>query len=501
MKKWAKFLCCFALLGAFLVGGLAGCGTVSNIKNKSNELIYNGNAATLVEANEGDFLYFANAFATAPTNGSEYSAAKKYSYLARVNSKLDSKNAYFSPKNVENFSSEVAGYDDSFMFVLGQNIYYATPNRQKVVTETDGKKDEAYHFEYTCIYKSSLNGDHKKKLLTTTSEISKIEVLKSEDKYYLVVLAGEKLVAINLSNDKVQTLATGVKSVALPKTYQKDVAGSTEEWNGQIYFTTSPENTSGSGASTVVVNKIAVNATNEDEAEELYFQGSVTFVARERDVVFFLDTLPNGQPKIYMIDLKDQNEKSAFLANSPRRKIAYEGTSVSATTISDLHAVTNTKYYNGNKQINVLGYVFKADSAWRFLSTDGKDGTITFSEDLSSAKALFVEGGRIYFSTTTGLYRADLTKLFLGSSTEVQAEKFVTMTDISGSGLFAYYDDNLYFYAKLQEIPEDLKDEDEEEDEENAETDDNFYLYRANVNRTDDFELLGQTTIESRRTK
>lgn len=497
MKKWAKFLCCFALLGAFLVGGLAGCGTVSDIKNKNAELIYNGNAATLVETDGGKFLYFSNAFATAPTSEKEYSSAKKYSYLARVNgSKLDAKNAYFSPKNVENVSEEVAGYADSFMFVLGQNIYYATPNRQMVTIEKDGKKETAYHFEFTCFYKSSLNGDHKQKLYTSSGDISKLEVLKFENTYYIVMLAGENLVTINLSNGKAQTLATGVTSVALPKTFRKDVVGSTLDWNGQIYFTTAREDEGNSGASTNVVKKISVSSTKTEDAEVVYEQGTVTFVARERDVVFFTDKVENKQAAVYMVDLTGAVEATAFLPTSQFRKTIFEGESISETSISDLNLVTMTT----NSQNNVMGYVFKAGSTWKYLTKNGTIGTIDFSTDVSSAKNVFVSGRRIYFSTTSDLMRADLTKIFLGSSTTAEVETFATLTDISDSASVSFDGDYLYFYAKLQEIPEDLKDEDEKEDEK-EETDDNYYLYRARVDGKDEFELLGKATIESRRTK
>ena len=366
MKKWAKFLCCFALLGAFLVGGLAGCGPTVNIQNNSSELIYNGNAAAVVASGNDNFVFFGNAYAsTAPTNKSEYSSAKEYSYLARVNGKnLEAKNAYFSPKQVDNISDEVTAYEDSFMFVLGQNVYYATPNLQMV--SQDG--EAAYHYEYTCFYKSDLNGGGKHKLFTTTGEVSNIEVLKSGETYYIVMLAGENLVTINLSNDSATTIASGVTSVALPKTYRQDVVGSTLDWNGIIYFTTERENTSGSGATTNLVKKIVVTAKNEDEAQEVYTQGTVTFIARERDVLFFTDTVANSQKAVYMVDMSGAASNSAFLPSSNKRKAIYEGSSVTESSVSDLHLVTMTTY-SGEQSTNIVrGYVYKTGSAFRFLT-------------------------------------------------------------------------------------------------------------------------------------
>lgn len=488
MKKWAKFLCCFVLLGAFLVGGLAGCATVSNIKNNNKELIYNGNAATLVEAGNDKFVYFANAFSSAaPTSEDEYSSAKKNSYLARVNgSNLQAKNEYFSPKNVENVSEEVVGYDNAFMFVLGQNIYYATPNRQMVTIETNEGTDTAYHFEFTCFYKSSLNGDNKKKLYTTAGEVSQIEVLKSGETYYIVMLAGDDLVAINLSNDKAQTLATGVTSVALPKTFRKDVGGSTLDWDGQIYFSTTKNNGGGSGATINLVKKIAVSSTNQEDAEEIYNQGSIEFIAREENVVFFVGKSGNDQ-KIYMLDLG----KSGF---SGVWTTVFESESVSSASVESINAV-KMKVSGGYV---LQGYVFKAGSDFKYVTKAGKIGTLSLG-DVSGANILFASGMTVFLASDTGIYRADLSSAFLAGETNIQCQTIVDEMDGIQSGTaFAFDGVYVYFYSTLQEVPEELKDEDEEETEE---TDSNLYLHRAVATRTNEFELLGKTAIQSRRTK
>ncbi len=481
MKKWTKILCGAFLVGALMIGGLAGCATVGNVRNTSSELVYNGNSAVRVE----DYLYFGNALSTASGFSSEkdYSSATNLSYLARVGvNSLNSRNNYYSPKQVENVSKEVAGYEADFMFVLGQTLYYATPNRQ-MGGDSSGA---SHHFNYTCFYKSRLNGDSKKKLYTSQAEISKIEVLKFENKYYVVMLAGTNLVAINLSNDKVSTLAENVTSVALPKTYQENVKGSSLDWNGYIFYTTSREDTS-ANSSTNIVNRISVKG---GEAESVYGQGNVTFIGREKDVLFFTEALGNLQTVVYVADLTNDNSQSGF--SNKRREF------VAVSSISDIHAITTTiTQTDGTSLTSTLGYIYTQDSNIKYIKNNGAKGQITFEnagEALSSYKVLQVEERTLYLSTTTGIYRANIASAFNGNGGDVTVNVSVLaeMTDVSDSNRCAYDGDYLYFYAKLQTVPEELLTDEEKENsiEENA--DGNYYMYRVKVSGNEKFELLAK---------
>ena len=55
MKKFLTVLCCVLTFGL----ALAGCATVSDISNSSSEVIYNGNAAVMVDG----YLYYGNSYA------------------------------------------------------------------------------------------------------------------------------------------------------------------------------------------------------------------------------------------------------------------------------------------------------------------------------------------------------------------------------------------------------------------------------------------------------
>ena len=179
MKKVNKILC--GILGASFL--LAGCATVGNIQNDQTEVIYNGNSAVMVSDN----LYFGNSIADIGS-GFSYKDAKTYAYLSRLNTKLDfgAKDQDYSPKTVEMVEGEVVGHENSFMFALGDYVYYAVPN-QKEFKNDEGKPEK--HYDYTTIMRCKLNGDKNKELYTAEGTVSQIEVLKYGENYYIVFLA------------------------------------------------------------------------------------------------------------------------------------------------------------------------------------------------------------------------------------------------------------------------------------------------------------------------
>lgn len=477
MKKITKLLCCLAFICVALVGTLAGCATVGNISNPNKEIVYNGGAATIV----GDYVYYGNAFAKAADfkEGGDYKAALETAYVSRLNNKTyDAKGKDYSPKGVEYFASEVAGHEKSFMFTLGQYIYYATPNTQKGINENG---ETSNYYNYTKIYRSKLNGNKKKCIYTTVGEVTKIEALKFESTYYIVMLAGDKLISINLGNNKGAVLAEGVKSVALPKTYQKDLLGSTLDFNGYIYFTTDRESEIGSGRTGQVVSRIKLSGT---EAEVMYDQGTtLSFISRDKDVLFFTEKVGSDETETYMLDLSSNTSKNAFVNDKK-----YLGTT---SNLTDFNLVSNDEFE--------YGYTYLNGSTLNYLLKSGKTGAITFQNQdapLGGYKVLFTSGRTVYVSTTTGIYRADLSQVFAGSTEIVNCETVVSMTSIYDGALYAFDGQYLYYFAKLEEVETENDDKAEEEQEEADET---YYMYRARVGYTNSYNLIGATKSAKRR--
>ncbi len=484
MKKITKMLCCVLGLG-FLLGG---CATVGSIQNSNNELIYNGNSAVMVDG----YLYYGNAFSdiSAFSSDKDYKNAAKLGYLARLNTNIDleAKSEDYSPKNVEKVAGEVAGFSNDFMFVLGNYIYYATPNRQKAL-DSDGNAGNYYN--YTTIYRSKLNGDGKAKLYTTNGEVSQIEVLKYDGNYYIVMLAGTDLIKIKVGNNvSASVVAEDVTSVAIPKTYQQDKAGSTLDWNGYIFYTTTRTDEDNTDISGSDVKRVLVSG---GDAEVVFHeQGTtVTFVGREKDVLFYTKT--GHETEVFMADLTNDNSKNAFMNNG---KLFF-----ASSSISDINLVST-----GNVD---YGYIF-TNSSGKLMFVDvrnNKSGAVTLQSegtDVSDYNVLFISGRTVYLSTTTAIYKAELSSLFNGgNSTVIACETVVTMTAIYDGNLYAFDGTYVYYYAKLEEV----ETEEDSDTAEEAETDDNYYLYRTKASKSSEadagkaYELLGKTQIESRQSK
>lgn len=468
MKKWTKILCCALGLGFAVAGaGLAGCGAGDG--SLSTDFVYNGPSAVLV----GDDLYFGNGInndfssASSATEG-DYNSSAAVAYLARLNVNIDNltaKNKDFSPKNIANISGEVTAYTKSFTFALGNDVYYTAPNT---------KKDNAgnHYYANTTLFKTNRGNGDRTEIYTTTGEVNKIEALKFNNKYFLVMLEGSNLVKINLTDGGNSTIASNVTSVAIPKTFEKNRAGSTENWNGDIYYTTNKSNTDFPGNE---VRKVSISGGESEFVHQN--SGTISFVGREENELFY--TLNSAT---YNVDVS----KKSF---------------ASATEFVHTAITNETKVVS--KEGNFVGYLYNASNGLYFKSnTQGvRNGEITFkngSENLTGYKTLVVDGKAIVLLTADGIYKADLSEVFSTGAREVSCTTIVNMTDIyDDNALYAYDGTYVYYYAKLEAV------EKENEDDPEPEVDEYYYLCRSALGKTgvDNYQLLGQASVESRRTK
>ncbi len=473
MKKTTKLLC--GLLGVGFL--LTGCATVSTIKNKESELVFNGNSAVLIN---DSYLYFGNSFAdyTAFENDKDYKNSAKLSYLARLEAgaKLSSKDKDHSPKKVETVAKEVVAQEKSFMFAYGNYIYYLTPNRKKFENE-DGKLVQ--QFGYSTLYRSKLNGDKKKSLYTTEAEVSQIEVLKYGKKYYIVMLAGSDLIRFEIGNKvKKTTLAKDVVTVALPETYEKNKVGSTLDWNGYIYYTKTRSDDDNPSVSGTSIMKLSIASGKESEVGG--GQGKTfSLVGREKDIVFY--TCDGQSYKT------DTNEGKRI--NADKADLFY------GSDISNVEQVYSDE---------TLGYIYTANSILTYQTNAGLTSTLTLNYEgsaLSDYNVLLVSGRTMYLSTTNSIYSADVSSVFAGNGSAVECKALVTLADdsIYNGNRYAFDGTYLYYYAKLQSI------ETDEEKSEEKTTDENYYMYRTKIGTSADektpYELVSLTKNSDRHSK
>ncbi|MBE7076181.1 MAG: hypothetical protein E7375_03875 [Clostridiales bacterium] len=481
MKKFTKIMCAVLCFGFLLTG----CATVKNIKNDYEELIYNGNSAVMVDGN----LYYGNSFATVESE-SDYKEGRKVSYLARLNlnNSIDSEGIDYSPEDVETVSKEVVGHNHTFMFVLGKYVYYTTPNKQEFAND---EGEPTHYYNYSTLYRSKLNGDSKKKILTTDGEVKNIEVLKYDGKYYVVILAGQTLTKVCVGNSskpqaKVEEIATDVTSVAIPETFQKDKASSSLDWNGYVYYTTNKSDPDNADVSGTIINRVLVSKNDSEELEG--YTGSISFVGRQEDVVFFTQSASGGT-FTYAADLTDDNSQYAIRNN---KKLFYEGT---AGEISEIKTQMSEGCENS-------GYVFTVDSILMYAKEKESAYTtrnISFmtSEAVTDYNVLTVDGRTVYLSTTSGVFRADISSVVAGITSTVNCKIVTEMAEIYDGTICSFDGENIYFFAKLQSLSSETTDTEDSE-----ETDDTYYLYRANVNKeysyeSKNYELLSM--VDSRK--
>lgn len=488
MKKFLMVLCCVLSFGFVL----AGCSTVSMIKNENNEVIYNGSASVSV----GDYLYYGNAFneVSSLTSKSELNALKSSSYLARLDtSNISAKGQNFTPNEVKKVTSEVVGQENQFIFVLGDYLYFLKPDTHVYVTDGTGSNQ----FGYSVLTSVKLNGDKVREICTYEGAISQIEVLKNGDNYYVIAFAGDKLFSTKLNNGKGSTkvLGEGVTSVAVPETYSMALAGYSSDWNGKIYYTATDDE----GVSSV--KEVAVDAKSAEDAVNVGDKnGTVTFLHRQNDLIFY--TYSNGTTTKTYYNRVD-NLTGEFYTNDIILIDAKN--KFSNSEISNI-------YVFGEPKAETIVYTMNSKIYYKNFVNGGGSGRVNITDGSAdvSATIMTIDGRMAYLISSTAIYGVDFAKLtYLDGDQDLTANILAEMTSISTT-LYSYDGEYVYFYAGLEALTDEEKEliadekeeagiesDDEEEEEDITSLDDGVYLYRVSISGND-LQLLGVTEYEER---
>lgn len=455
MKKNILKILSFVFVFAFI---LTGCATVSDIKNESEDLIYNGGHVALV----GDHLYFANAYTPVGDSDTDfaYGQSAKVSYLNRLDMTKDfgTSKPIESPKGAEKVNSKVVGYENQYMFVLGDYVYFTSANTHK----TD-KLENTY--KLVTFFRSKLNGDGLSEIFTTNqfdSAKGTITTMKgSDDKYYLIVFDGNELSAIRLGNNlgKRQVLAKDVLSIAVPD--------EGDEYSvKEIYYTANHKDEDGTASSEVDIFSVDY-ATNKSTKRGTAGAGSkVNFIDRVGDTIFYTNSAVVGGN--YECYIEDVSKTSNF--NGGNRFY-------SSTTLKNV-----TSIMAGDPLTE--GYIFVSgnDSAIMYKNTVSNVETSLLLPKTNYTDILFVEGDYVYYSTTTGIYRI--------SARDKSIDTIVEMNSII-SGKCSYVNEYIYFYGQL-----DIEEEEavEGEDKVEYEDDTNHYMYRIKCDGNGGYQMLSTYT-------
>lgn len=460
MKKFGKIISLFLLAGLFSVA-LVGCSTSSGIPNsKSDQIIFNGGIISVVDDN----LFYANGYVDGEiTTMDEYNAAAEYSYLARLDSN-ESTSAYSSPENVNKLNSDVLGYENAYSFVLGDYVYYASPNKHRT-------SSNEHVFTYVSIFKTRLNGADTAELMTTSSfdsATAEFRAVQTQGQSYLLVFDGTALSFINLSNDEVSEISSAATSVALPR--------EGESFDGKVYFTEDKDNSYGQSGNEVFEYNLL---TGEKNAIMKTINNTITFTGRVGDELFFTRLNETTQvSRTYHLDTQ-RLASAAFLSAAESFYSA---------------EIDNVFRIESNTASGYNGYVFTSSlsgEAQLLYRRDSDSSTVRLAASDEFSSILFVNKDFVFFSTESGIsYKSVMTP---SETTTLVSDMTIISTKIGYERFESGNLKNIYFYAqRVYEETDEVADETTDSEEE---TDTNYYLYKLSFTAQTTPQLLGKTVV------
>lgn len=429
MKKSIKYVLALVLCLCFV---LVGCTPKLNMP--TGEVSSNGGSVVMM----GDYVYYANTFAdySSLSGNANEDGTTKQNALYRV--KTD-KFGYTTRddddfiENIEKVTSKISGFNNSNMFIVGNYLYFTSPNAHK-----DKKGGDL--FNLTTLFRIKLDGTGRQEILSTETTQGKF-FLVTEETPYLLVFDNSKIIKLTIGDKlgKIETLVSDVLDVVFPTNY-----GNLDTF----YYTTdiSEDDKTAGITSGNYLNKYNLS-TKESNLIDRNYRETVTLVALENNKLYYkkLDTTSN------VAYYYSNTMGSTF--ESGEQKLTYVGATTSNNTTTD--TVSNFSIINNEN------YVFEYNKKI-MLNT----GTTPLVDE--EAKIELIYGDYVYYSTSKGLYRI--------SYKDKKIQTVALMENIKqGEGAVDIAGEYVYFYAKTA----------------NNSTD-TYYCHRANNKVIED----GRTKVE-----
>lgn len=227
MKKLFSALV-FVMAIAFL---LVGCST--GLVLPPNNAIIKGNGGFVVQ--KGEYIYFANAYTTVSSLSADVKndgSSKEFSlYRVKVSDALNAVITYDEEgfaTGVEKIADKIAGFDNAGMFIVGDYLFYGSPNVHKTSRNED-------RFDLVTIFSVKLDGSEHKELYTTADYTNgDWTILNVDNKSYVITYEGNNIIRQEISNGSFKnktTLVSNAISTILVDEVKYD-------FDKDIYFTT-----------------------------------------------------------------------------------------------------------------------------------------------------------------------------------------------------------------------------------------------------------------------
>ena len=396
MKKYLSVIAVLVLCVCFM---FSGCTPV--LEMPTGNIFSNGGSVVMV----GDYVYYANTFVDYSSLESGDNTEKTTEHNAMYRLKTDDKGFVTRDddgeiQNVEKVYAKIAGFNMSNMFVVGNYLYFTSPNVHK---DNSGSTK----FDLTTLFRVKLNGTGLKEIYTTQTSQGKF-FLVTEQNPYLLIFDDSKIIKIeikdNLSGKEV--LIEDVLDTVFPTTYS-DI--------DYIYYTKDiSEEDKNVGLSGNYLYKLDLSTTQSVNVGKPSRE-TVTLVAYENNVLYY-KKLVDGEALYY------SNE---FVGG-------FEATEQQLTVVGEVDGTDSISEFT---PINNEHCVYKYDSKI-MLDTDTNP---LVSEDGATIELVYSD--YIYYTTANGLYRINY------KSREVQTVALVKDIQTGSCDIAGEY---CYFYAKVE---------------------------------------------------
>ena len=391
MKKRIKYIFALLLCLCFV---LSGCST--NLEMPKGEIDSQGGSVVCI----GNYIYYANTFVdyTSLSGNANTDSTTKQNALYRL--KTDdygntTKDDDELIENIEKVKDKIAGFNNSNMFIVGDYLYFTSPNTHK-------DKEGGDLFNLTTLFRIKLDGSNFKEILSTKSTQGDFYLVTGETPY-LLIYDNEEISKLELKEklSSAKVLASDVKSTVFPKEY-----GTLD----YVYYTKDiSEENQNAGLSG---NKLFKLNTKTGESVEIQRteQETLTLVAYEFGNLYY-KKLKDGLTYYY---------SNSFVAGESEKQLTYIN-ETSSSSISDF------------TPINKDNYVFKWSS--KIMLNNNLGGALVDKD----ATIELVYGDYVYYSTSDGIYRI---------SYKDKNEQTVIKQENIKQGAMEIAGEYLYYYAQ-----------------------------------------------------
>lgn len=417
IKKFATVLCMLVLCSCFI---FAGCSPKLEMPENTLEVYSNGGSVVRV----GDYVYFANTYVLASSlsgdDNKESTVEHNGIYRVKTQNNKTVRNEDGELQNLQEVYKKIAGYETSNMFVVGDYLYFTSPNTHKKAETMEDM------FTLSSLFRIKLDGTNFKEILTTQTTAGTF-YLDKDNKLY--IFDNNEISAIKLDGNTIgkrETLVSEVENAVFPDSYGEQVS--------VIYYTQSLTNDDGSEAG-VTGNKLKKYdvASKQSSAIRQINGETIALLKVKQDRVYYTRTDINGEAVIFSNNFVNGFENSE-----------QQHTFVADETI-------NTSFFpvGSDENGNALPVFYEYNSKLYL------DYEVVVDEDVT---VNFVDGDYVYYSTANGLFRISYKDKAIK---QLSDKKDIASADFDFDGRY------VYFYAYTD-----------------TNSSDTYYMFRADTKST-----------------